>query len=148
MKNIAFIGALAIGSSLISCNSKESTETIEKKVSIEEVNGEKHLTISTITNGDKIVEEFVGEEAEEKIKVLEKERLTHEAMVGYEDKKIDVRLEDKNGEKSLTIITTENGKEKIEVFEGDEVDPKLEEIKKENAEGIEKKVIVEKIVTK
>lgn len=43
-----------------------------------------------------------------------------------------VKVEIENGEKKVTITTKENGEEKTEVYEGDEADKYLEEMKSEN----------------
>lgn len=45
----------------------------------------------------------------------------------------DVTVEDKNGEKVLTISTTENGKLTQEVYKGAEADAKLKELDAEKA---------------
>lgn len=48
--------------------------------------------------------------------------------------KKEVNLEENNGEKVLTIKTTENGKTTTEVFKGEEADTKLTEMKNEKSE--------------
>ena len=50
---------------------------------------------------------------------------------------ITVDLEDENGEKTLTVTTTENGEEKVETFKGKEADEQIEKMNKEGAVHIE-----------
>ncbi|MCB9249917.1 MAG: hypothetical protein H6613_15865 [Ignavibacteriales bacterium] len=50
---------------------------------------------------------------------------------------ITVDLEDENGEKTLTVTTTENGEEKIETFKGKEADEQIEKMNKEGDVQIE-----------
>jgi hypothetical protein len=71
---------------------KEEVQSEKKEVRVEEINGVKHLKIITNKNGQETVEEFVGQEAEMKLKELEieepikiekkkeKVKITHESM--------------------------------------------------------------------
>lgn len=46
--------------------------------------------------------------------------------------KVNVEVEDENGEKKVTVTTTENGEEKVETFEGKEADEYLENMEDEH----------------
>lgn len=54
----------------------------------------------------------------------------------------EVNVEDKNGEKVLTISTTENGKTTKEVYKGAEADAKLKELDAEKS-GTTKTIVAE-----
>lgn len=54
----------------------------------------------------------------------------------------EVNVEDKNGEKVLTIATTENGKTTKEVYKGAEADAKLKELNAEES-GTTKTIVTE-----
>lgn len=117
---------------------------IEKNINVEIKDGEKIVTIKTKDeDGKETVKELKGEEAE---KWLE-ENKTENDMVWVSDndnfdgdmvfikkindnedgveKKIDVKIED--GEKKVTIKTTVDGNENVEVLEGEEAEKWLKE---------------------
>lgn len=48
------------------------------------------------------------------------------------DKEIQIEVEEENGEKTLTVITTEDGEEKIETFNGTEADKYLDKMEEEH----------------
>lgn len=59
-----------------------------------------------------------------------------------------VKMENKNGEKELSIKTTEDGKTKTEVFKGEEADKKMKELEKHHDEAshmIEKEVVIKEV---
>lgn len=79
-----------------------------------------------------------------------------QAATSKEVKK-EVNVEENNGEKIVTIKTTENGKTTTEVFKGEEADAKLTEMKNEKSgtkktirmdENGKKALLVEKKVVK
>jgi hypothetical protein len=79
-----------------------------------------------------------------------------QAATSKEVKK-EVNVEENNGEKVVTIKTTENGKTTTEVFKGEEADAKLAEMKNEKSgtkktikmdENGKKALLVEKKVVK
>jgi hypothetical protein len=134
------------------------------KINVEDENGEKTVTSTTIENGEKKVETFKGKEADEYLKKMEKDK---EMIIDIEfdsdddfnwvsvnsdstniEKKVEVKLED--GKKIVTVTTIKNGEEKVEVFEGDEADKFLKsekdgykvKIKEKNTDGKKMKKII------
>jgi hypothetical protein len=103
---------------------KEVRLEITKEVNVQEINGVKELTIITNDNGIVTNETFKGEEATKKLAELQKEP-TLQAI------REEVKVEEINGEKVVTIIKNTNGIETTEVFKGAAADAKLSEI--ENA---------------
>ena len=103
---------------------------------VNEDNGEKTVTVKTKENGEEKVETYKGKEAEEYLKKMEKD---NEMIIDVEfdsdedfnwvssdsdsnqiEKRVEVKIED--GKKKVTVTTTKNGEDKVEVFEGDEAD--------------------------
>jgi len=77
MKKITlFIATLTLIAVSTQVNAQTQTikEEIKKEIKLEDVNGVKTLTIETITNGKKSTEVYKGEEAEKKVKELEKSK--------------------------------------------------------------------------
>ncbi len=81
-------------------------------------NGEKHI-IKHKGHGNKMLM-FMDEDD------------NHEGM-----KKIKVNVEDENGEKTITVTTTENGEEKVETYKGKEADEYIEKMNKKGEMIIE-----------
>lgn len=106
----------------INAISQEKPHEITKEIKMEETDGKKVLTITTIDNGVKTEEILTGDAAELKLAELQQENV-------IEQVKEDIIVEDKNGVRTLTINKTENGELKTEVFVGAEADKKLEELK-------------------
>lgn len=110
---------------------------IKKKVEMTEENGEKKLVIKT-NDGETITEEvFVGEEADDKLKEIQGE---HKEL--KEDQRtVEMKMEEVNGEKKLTVIENNGGVKTEEVYVGEEADKKLKELEGKKPVGnIEKKV--------
>lgn len=123
MKKIAVLAGFAfIGTSPLFAQpaQKEKKEVI-KNVEVQEVNGEKVMTITTTENGVQTQEVVRGAEAEQRMNEFP---LKEE---GNEVRK-EVNYEEVNGEKVLTIMTTENGVTSTEVYKGAEAELKLKEI--------------------
>lgn len=58
----------------------------------------------------------------------------------------EVKLEEENGEKVLTIRTSSNGTETVEVYRGEEADKKLQELQVNEAPGkVREEVMVEEV---
>jgi hypothetical protein len=121
-KIVALIGFAFITSSPLFAQpaQKEKKEVI-KKVEVQEVNGEKVMTITTTESGVQTQEIERGAEAEQRMNEFP---LKEE---GNEVRK-EVNYEEVNGEKVLTILTTENGVTTTEVYKGAEAELKLKEI--------------------
>ena len=141
------------------------------KVEVDDENGEKEITVTTNEDGEEKVETYKGKEADE---YMDKMKDEHSITIDIDsdsdedliwihekdfdtkniEKKIDVKIED--GVKKVTIKTTKDGKETVEVYEGDEADKFLDGmhnekhnviIKKHMKDGKKyKKVIIKEIV--
>lgn len=122
MKKIAFI---ALGFCLLTGNTfaQEKVEkSIKKEVKMEDENGQKTLTITTTENGVVTEEVFTGEEADAKMEeLLAAENRTEEV-------KKEVRVEEVDGERKVTITTTANGRIKEEVYTGEDAEKKIREL--------------------
>jgi peptide subunit release factor 1 (eRF1) len=80
------------------------------------------------TDGEKEIIEIDGDD-EDVLIVKSDDDFEWNSSDGMQKK---VKVEIENGEKKVTITTKENGEEKTEVYEGDEADEYLEEMKSEN----------------
>ena len=112
---------------------EKTSSKIQKEVEVEEVNGIKTVTISTIENGVETKEVFVGEEAERKLAELEgkKDVISEEVNEESVEKKVEVTVNENTKEKSVVITTTINGEETVEQYEGEEAESKLKELEGE-----------------
>lgn len=132
---------------LATVNFAQDKIEVRKEVRLEEHNGEKHLVIVTIENGESIEEVFVGEEADAKLKEIEESMKSEKSEVVEKkevQKEIKVEIDDA-GQKVVTIITNENGNIDEQVFTGPEADKKLKEL--EEGDG-NMKIVIEKEVIK
>jgi hypothetical protein len=98
---------------------------VKKQVTMEEVNGEKTLTIRTNENGTEKVEVLKGEAADKKM--AEFNTSASESKVTEQ-----VIVEEHNNEKVVKVIKNVNGLETIEEFKGEAAEKKLAEIEKAN----------------
>jgi len=133
----------------------DDLDIIEKdkivKVEINDESGNKKITVTTTEDGKETVETYEGKEADE---YFEKMNDEHEMLIdvnvevdsnddhiwiheGCNDKRIEknVKVEIEDGIKKVTVTTTENGKKKVDVYEGEEADEILE-----NEHGCKKKI--------
>jgi hypothetical protein len=99
---------------------KEIKQSIQKEVFLEENNGERVLTIKTITNGVETIETFKGEAIDEKLKEFE-------SVQEDKDVREEISVKEENGEKTVTVTTTLNGQQKVEVLTGEAAEKKLAE---------------------
>ncbi|MBU2018797.1 MAG: hypothetical protein KJ941_04045 [Bacteroidetes bacterium] len=138
--------------------SQSGKKELKKEVSVEEVNGVKKLKVTTTENGKTTIENFEGAAADQKLEELQKEseemkkkmatkKMTVEKQGSSskttenieKGKTKEVRMEEKDGVKTLTVKTVENGLEKIEVYKGQEAEEKLKQIESEKTpEGTKK----------
>jgi hypothetical protein len=133
------------------------------KLNVEDENGEKTVTATTIENGEKKVETYKGKEADEFLNKMDQEHnikvdldvetdsigqkskkiWIHNSVEGDNvNKKVQVEIED--GVKKVTVTTNENGKEKVENYEGDEAEKYLKKNQNydHNGKKIKKKIIL------
>lgn len=120
-------------SAACSVDHEKTSSRIQKEIEVEEVNGRKRVTISTIENGVETKEEFVGEEAERKLAELEgkKDVISEEVNEESVEKKVEVTVDDNTKEKNVVITTTINGEETVEQYDGEEAEAKLKELEGE-----------------
>jgi len=97
---------------------KEIKQSIQKEVFLEENNGERVLTIKTINNGVETIETYKGEAIAEKLKEFE-------SVQEDKDVREEISIIEKNGEKTVTVITTINGQQQVEVLTGEAAEKKL-----------------------
>lgn len=116
---------------------KQDSTQIKKDVKMTFENGQKVLSIETTStqNGTTRTnkEVFTGEAADKKLEELKKENLTVSEETGVK-KAVwdDVRYEEIDGYKKLTVIHNENGTITEKVYIGKEAEEKLKELQKEN----------------
>lgn len=72
MKLVTFIGMALLGFAIVSCSGSEERK-IEKRIEVTSDNGETELQITTTEDGVTKEENFTGQEAEQKLKEIEKE---------------------------------------------------------------------------
>lgn len=120
-------------STACSMDHEKKSSKIQKEIEVEEVNGIKTVTISTIENGVETKEVFVGEEAERKLAELEgkKDVISEEVNEESAEKKVEVTVDENTKEKNVVITTTINGEETVERYEGGEAEEKLKELEGE-----------------
>lgn len=126
---------------------KSVKKEIRKEVRMEDNDGVKTLTIITDDNGVITEEVFEGEAAEAKLEELmpQMEDVTIEEE--RVEERVEVEVDDDGNLKSVKVKTLRNGKESVEVLEGEAAQKKLEEINAQirtETEG-EKKVVKKKV---
>jgi hypothetical protein len=99
---------------------KEIKQSIQKEVFLEENNGERVLTIKTTNNGVETIETYKGEAIAEKLKEFE-------SVQEDRDVREEISVKEENGEKTVTVTTTINGQQKVEVLTGEAAEKKLAE---------------------
>ncbi len=110
---------------------------IKKEVEMTEDNGQKKLVIKTDENGKVTEEVYVGEEADKKLEELKGEHKELKA----DQKTVEVKMEEVNGKKKLTVIENNGGVKTEEIYVGEEADIKLKELEGNKPVGnVEKKV--------
>lgn len=157
------LGAVAFG--------QEKTE-VRKEVNMEEVNGEKKLTVKTTKNGNVTEEIYKGAAAEQKLAELDKEAAELQKNQEAKNKVVvEKNVEMREGQSSsarqdevskrvkmektekgdvLTITTITNGEKKVEKYEGEAAHKKMKELEQENQqpESQPKKIEKKKAVIK
>lgn len=142
----------------------EDNKLLKIKVEVDSVDGEDtKVTVTTIEDGDEKVEVYEGEDADKYLKKMKKdedgnftiklgvdvdsdgEHVWVHKNKGKLNIKKDVKVEIIDGKKKITVTTTENGEEKVEVFEGEEADKFLEN---EQGHKKHKKVIIKELKRK
>lgn len=121
-RTIQFLGAMSL--CLLSFNSfSQQSKEIRKEVKMEEVNGEKVMTIITEEDGKKTEEVYKGAEADKKLAEMENSTLTKEQTE-------EVKVETIKGEKVVTVTKKTTESETVEVYTGEDADKKLKEMEK------------------
>lgn len=148
--------------------------TIDLDIDIDDVDGEKVVVIKKTIDGKEVIEEYKGEDAEKFLvkhsggkhgnKFISEDGEIH-VVVGMDDddlhwisegdhkeikKKVNVEVDD--GIKTVTITTTEDGKESVKVYTGEEANEYLEimehgkKMKIHISEDGDKKVMKTKVI--
>ncbi len=123
MKKTVF--ALLICSASISWAQEETKELkeIRKEVRVENENGVKTVEIIT-TEGDVVKKEvYTGEDADKKLMELEGKELEEISAETME-----IKMEEINGQKRLTVRTEKDGQVEEEVYVGADAEKKLKEL--------------------
>lgn len=152
----ALLAGLFISGSCSAQTPKTVKKEITKEINVTEENGQKKLTITSTEDGKSTTETYTGKEAEAKIKELEsgEEVTVHiESDEKPADVSRDVLMKEIDGEKVLTVTTTENGKTTTETYKGTEADAKLKELENnppaaQKGKSVKQSVQVRKIETK
>lgn len=142
-----------------SCSAQEPKTTkkeITKEISVTDENGEKKVTITTTEDGKTSTETYTGKEAEARLKELESgEDISVRVETEEQPAAIsrDVLMKEIDGEKVLTVTTTENGKTSTETYKGAEAETKLKELENnppaaQKGKSVKQSVQVRKIETK
>jgi len=117
---------------------KTSSNHVKKEVKMTNENGVKKLTITTDNNGVVSEEVYEGEAAEEKLADLQRSN----PNAGDKGETMEVKMTEVNGQKQLKIIKRKDGKESVEVYEGEEAEKKLKELEAGENSSKKQKVIV------
>lgn len=125
MRKIVFMTMFLI-SGIAFGQSKEVKE-VKKEVRVENENGVKTVEIVTVSNGQETKEIYTGEEADAKLAELEAG-----VVEVKEEVRKEVKMEEVDGVKKLTIRTESNGKVEEEIYMGEEADKKLKELESAN----------------
>lgn len=115
----AIIGLFSTG---VLFSQEEAKKSYKKEVRMEDNNGTKTLFVTTTENGKVSEEIYTGSEAETKLSELT------EGVSQTDDIRKEVYMEEVNGEKTLTIITSKKGKVREERYTGADAERKLEEL--------------------
>lgn len=134
MKRQLFItGLLALMVTTACAQEKESDKReIRKEVEMTNENGVKKLVIKTEENGTVTEEVYEGDEADKKLAELQS---AHKDL--KEDQEtIEVKMEEVDGTKKLTVIKRKGDQVEEEVYEGEAAEKKLKEL--EGSEPVSK----------
>ncbi len=119
--------------------SAKASNRVKKEVKMTNENGVKKLTITTDNNGSITEEVYEGDAADEKLADLQKDN----PNVGKtEGEAMEVKMTEVNGVKQLKVIKRKDGKESIEIYEGEEAEKRLKEIEEQEKGEKKQKVII------
>ena len=122
-KTIVFFSAIiGLFSTGVLFSQEEAKKSYKKEVRMEDNNGTKTLFVTTTENGKVSEEIYTGSEAETKLSELT------EGVSQTDDIRKEVYMEEVNGEKTLTIITSKKGKVREERYTGADAERKLEKL--------------------
>ena len=123
-KQLILSGIFMLISVMTFAQQKEAQKReIKKEVEMTEENGQKKLVIKTEENGKVTEEVYKGEEADKKLAELKGEHKT--LQDGQET--VEIKMEEVNGEKKLTVIENKGGMKAEKVYVGEEAEQKLKE---------------------
>lgn len=125
MRKQLIISAIFLSLSAVSFAQQKETQKkeIKKEVEMTDENGQKKLVIKTTDNGVVSEEVYTGKEADDKLAELQGK---HKEL--KEDQQtVEVKMEEVNGEKKLTVIENKGGQITESVYVGEEAEQKLKE---------------------
>jgi len=108
---------------------QDAQKSYKKEVRMEDNNGTKTLYVTINENGKISEEIYTGSEAETKLSELT------EGISQTDDIRKEVYMEEVDGEKTLTIITSKKGKVREERYSGADAERKFKELEEEGKEG-------------
>ncbi|MDX2359413.1 MAG: hypothetical protein QNK23_01310 [Crocinitomicaceae bacterium] len=136
-KAILLTGAMAI-CALTSSIFAQNVE-LKKEVRMEEENGVKTLTILTTENGNVTEEVYTGQEAETKLAEEMEGRGLEEGV------KKEIEVEEIDGVLTLTIITSNKGKIRKEVYTGVDAEKKLQDLENGETDSSGSRTIIKEV---
>ena len=121
----AIFGLISTG---VLLSQEEVKRDYKKEVRMEDENGTKTLYVTITENGKTSEDVYTGEEAETKLSELTN------GVSQTDDIRKEVYMQEVNGEKTLTIITSKKGKVREEKYIGEEAERKLRELEMNQSE--------------
>lgn len=117
----------------------EAKKQVTKDIKIEENNGVKTMTITTVSDGKTTQEIYSGADVDLKLAEMEKSmKLSPATTSENTTENVEVIVED--GVKTVKIKKNVNGKETEEIYTGAEADKKLKEIEMDPSTETQEKV--------
>lgn len=141
MKKYLIVACAMVASLSVNAQTEQKSEKkeIKKDIKIEENNGVKTMTITTVSDGKTTQEIYTGADVDLKLAEMEKDmKLSSEPTVENTSQNVEVIIED--GVKTVKIKKNVNGKETEEIYTGAAADKKLKEIELDPSTETQEKV--------
>ncbi len=118
---------------------KTEKKEVKKDIKIEENNGVKTMTITSVSDGKTTQEIYTGADVDLKLAEMEK-AMTLSPAITSETTTENVEVVVEDGVKTVKIKKNVNGKETEEIFTGEAADKKLKEIEMDPSTETQEKV--------
>lgn len=141
MKKYLIVACAMVASLSVNAQTEQKSEKkeIKKDIKIEENNGVKTMTITTVSDGKTTQEIYTGADVDLKLAEMEKDmKLSSEPTVENTSQNVEVIIED--GVKTVKTKKNVNGKETEEIYTGAAADKKLKEIELDPSTETQEKV--------